>query len=103
MTTLVQITAQYFENYNCFNVGATPNWKPKGGQVFNMYVDSDLFLYGKDICIEAIKVMLEEQCDRLNKFEYISHELIFAEPIVLNSDKFEGIFNMIACEKSKTA
>ena len=101
MKTLVQITAQYFENYNFFN-GGTPNWKPKGGQVFNMYVDSDLFLYGEDTCIEAIKVMLEEQCDKLNKFEYISHELIFSEPIVLDNDKFESIFDKICIEKSQT-
>ena len=101
MKTLVQITAQYFENYNFFN-GGTPRWKPKGGQVFSMHVDSDLFLYGEDTCVEAIKVMLEEQCDKLNKFEYISHEIIFSEPIVLDNDKFESIFDKICIEKSKT-
>ena len=101
MKTLVQITAQYFENYNFFD-GGTPHWKPKGGQVFNMYVDSDLFFYTEDMCVEAIKVMLEEQCDKLNKFEYISHELIFSEPIVLDNDKFESIFDKICIEKSQT-
>ena len=101
MKTLVQITAQNFENNNCFS-DFTPHWKPKGSQVFNMYVDTYLFLYYHDTCIEAIKVMLEEYCDNLNKFEYISYELIFSEPIVLDGDKFESILNKICIEKSKT-
>ena len=101
MKTLVQITAQYYENYGFHN--GTESWKPKGSQVFNLYADSDLFFYGEEMCIEAIKLMLEQHCDRLNKFEYISHELVFAEPIELDGDKFESIFDMVSAQHCQNA
>jgi hypothetical protein len=101
MKTLVQITAQYYENYGFYN--GTESWKPKGSQVFNLRADSDLFLYGEEMCVEAIKVMLEEHCDRLNRFEYISHELVFAEPMELDGDKFESIFDMVSAQFHQNA
>ena len=101
MKTLVQITAQYYENYGFYN--GTESWKPKGSQVFNLRADSDLFLYGEEMCVEAIKVMLEEHCDRLNRFEYISHELLFAEHMELDGDKFESIFDMVSAQHCQNA
>jgi len=101
MKNLVQITAQYYENYGFHN--GTESWKSKGSQVFNLYADSDLFFYGEEMCVEAIKVMLEEHCDRLNRFEYISHELIFAEPMELDGDKFESIFDMVSAQHCQNA
>jgi hypothetical protein len=44
MKSLVQISAQYYENYN-FENGGTPTWKPKGEQVFTLRADTDLFFY----------------------------------------------------------
>jgi hypothetical protein len=95
MKSLVQISAQYYENYN-FENGGTPNWKPKGEQVFTLRADTDLFFYGEEMCIEAIKTMIASKTDRLNKFEYISHEIIFQEPMVLDEDQFETTFNQIS-------
>ena len=95
MKSLVQISAQYYENYN-FENGGTPHWKPKGEQVFTLRADTDLFFYGEEMCIEAIKVMLARYNDSLNKFEYISHEIIFQEPMVLDEYLFENTFNQIS-------
>jgi hypothetical protein len=47
--------------------------------------------------------MLEQQCDRLNKFEYISHELVFTEPMELDGDKFESIFDMVSAQYCQNA
>jgi hypothetical protein len=40
--------------------------------------------------------MIASKTDRLNKFEYISHEIIFQEPMVLDEDQFETTFNQIS-------
>lgn len=94
----VRITAQNFENYNFFN-GGTPNWKPKGGRTFILESDSDLFFYDEDVCIDAIGKMLEEQSTSIERFEYVSHEVIFHDEIELSSDRFEALFNKMAQDK----
>lgn len=86
--TLVQITTQVWENKSFYNGGNS--WKPKGMQIFNLYADSDDFAYGEDKCVEAIKELLEEQSNEAERFDYVSHELIFHEPIELNWMKFEN-------------
>ena len=90
MDNLVQITTQYYENYNDSGVGE-PHWKPKGEQIFKMRADSDCFFYGEEIAIAAINSLLKEQSNSHNKFEYISHEVIFSEPIELKGfqDRYE--------------
>jgi hypothetical protein len=85
--TLCQITAQYYENYSD---SETPHWKPKGGQVFTLMVDSDDFLYGSEVCIEAIQELLAKESDWHSKYEYLDYELIFARPIVLDETEFEN-------------
>ena len=95
--TLVQITTQYYENYNDSGEGE-PHWKPKGLQLFQIRADSDCFMYAEPIAVAAIKSLLEEYTNTHNpfafrevhKFEYISHELIFSEPIELKNfyDRF---------------
>ena len=96
MKTLVQITAQYYENYAAHNSdwdGKREGWKAKGGQVFQIYADSDDFFYGEEDCIEAIKSLLKEQSNPYCKYEYVSHEIIFSEPITLEG--FEERLNQI--------
>jgi hypothetical protein len=85
-STLVHISTQYYENYNHSGVGK-PHWKPKGEQIFQMRADSDCFFYGQDIAIAAIKSLLEEYTNNSFKFEYISHEVVFSEPIELKGFK----------------
>ena len=89
MKTLVHITAQVHENYG----GNT--WKPKGGFMFTLRVDSDLFLYGSEQCVEAIKMLLQEQSNEHERFTYLEHELIFHEPFALDSEKFETLFREV--------
>ena len=90
MDTLISITAQYYENYNTSGEGA-PHWKPKGGQIFTLRADSDLFFYVEDRCVEAIKILLAKESNSYCRYEYIEHELIFSEPVELKG--FEDVFN----------
>jgi hypothetical protein len=80
--TLVNISTQRYENYNDSGEGK-PYWKPKGEQIFTLRADSDCFFYGEDIAIAAIKSLLEEHSNDHFKFMYVSHEVIFSEPIEL--------------------
>ena len=86
MKTLLHITAQVHENYGG-NI-----WKPKGGFMFTLKVDSDSFMYAKSQCVEAIKMLLDEQSNEHERFTYLEHELIFHEPKELDSEKFEAFF-----------
>lgn len=103
--TICQITAQYYENYSD---SETPHWKPKGSHLFTLMVDSDDFCYAEDVCISTIMEMLKSVCTFHERFEYVSHELIFQKPTELNSDVFETTFNELCAakygsEKSETA
>ena len=96
MKTLVQITAQYYENYAFGNddYDGVPSWKPKGEQIFKMYVDeTDDFLYAEEHCIEAIKQLLEGESNKFCRYEYVGYEIIFHEPIELTGfdEKLEAI------------
>lgn len=84
--TLCQITAQYYENYGD---SQNPHWKAKGGQQFDVMVDADYFMYGSDVCIEVIQELLAKQSDSHGKYEYLSYELVFFRPIVLDEKEFE--------------
>jgi hypothetical protein len=90
MKTLVRIIAQYYENYSDSNV---PYWKPKMGQEFTLRVESDHFMYTQENAIESIKKLLAEQSDSHNRYEYVSHELVFFEPIALDAAKFETLIH----------
>ena len=95
--TLIQITAQYYENYSANP--DSPSWKAKGGQVFTLKADSDDFFYGEESCIEAIKQMLDKQSNSHCRYEYNSHELIFSEPVQLSTEEFEATLKAI-CQKA---
>lgn len=81
MKTTVRIFTQTYENYGY-------RWKAKGGQEFEIAVDLDLLMYEKDACIEAFKGLLLEQSDNMFRYEYLSHEPVFHEPVKLDGDKF---------------
>ena len=97
--TICQITAQYYENYSD---SATPYWKPKGSHMFTVMVDSDDFCYAEDVCISTIMEMLKSEGNNHEKFEYVSHELIFQKPTELSIEKFEQIFSVKAKEYYQT-
>ena len=82
--TRVEVLAQYIDE----------NGKKKGGQTFVFYVkDADVFLYApKDLIEETIQEML----NRFDKgsYIYISHELLFCEPIDLK-DNFQELIQKI--------
>ena len=90
MQVKVKVQAQYFENYNVDADGFNnygdkkPHWKLKGGQEFIFPVDSDYVIYvDEKEMIEAIDQMLANQSNVDCKYEYISHDVDFGEPIIL--------------------
>ena len=93
MKTLVQITAQTYEN-KAFYEGGT-SWKKSGTILFHLYVDGDDLWYAEKKCIEAIKKMLEQKSNSVEKFEYVSHEIIYIKPIQLDSKVFTKILSKI--------
>lgn len=98
MKTLVRIIAQYMENYSDSNV---PFWKNKGGQEFELEVNSDLFMYDEENCLKVIKALLEEKSNPHCKYEYRGHELIFSNPVKLDSNKFTAMLAL--CHISQDA
>jgi hypothetical protein len=81
MMISILVSAQYYENYSDSNI---PYWKPKGGVDFNFPIDSEVALYTPDAILEnALTKMVEEQSNEYSRYEYISHEVKFSEPIVV--------------------
>jgi len=76
--TLVKVIAQYIDE----------DGKPKGGQEFSFYADSDHFMYTpQEVLAEAIQSMIDVEMKRYcGSYTYVSHELVFFEPIALQSD-----------------
>jgi hypothetical protein len=81
---LVVVTAQYIDE----------NGKPKGGQIFKMRADADIFTYGnKDEIVSIIQKMIDETMMKWSgKYQYIEHELVFNEPVDLKGD-FNEMYN----------
>lgn len=94
MKTLLHITAQVHENYGAHDwngQGKCPqSWKAKGGQMFTLRVDSDMFCYAETECIKAIDTLLANQSNDYVRYTYTEHELIFHEPIALNDEQFQS-------------
>lgn len=81
MMCTIQVTAQYYENYSDTT---SPYWKPKGGVDFHFPLDADLVLYApKDILVEALSTMVDEQSNEYSRYEYLDHEVKFSNPIVV--------------------
>jgi len=92
--TICQVQTQYYENYGD---AQNPNWKAKGGFIFKIMVDADDFCYAEEECVLAIKDLLKAQSNQHERFEYISHELIFHAPVELKG--FEEKLSAIIDEK----
>ena len=81
MMISILVSAQYYENYSD---SKNPYWKPKGGADFSFPVDSDLAIYAcKEDLKAALMKMVEEQGNEYSRYEYISHEFKFSDPIVV--------------------
>jgi hypothetical protein len=89
----IRVISQSLENYSFLENGeidgVNPYWKCKGGQVFEIKVDGDfVMIVDKSVMIQGIKTFLERHSNVGWKYEYISHEVIFGNPIVIDSDTF---------------
>lgn len=98
MNGTLRINTQYFENYNVSLEGVNtygdkkPHWKPKGGQIFDITVDTDVMLYASDDVVrQSIAAMLEKQNSDYCKYDYIDHEFIIVEPVELDPKSFETL------------
>jgi hypothetical protein len=81
MMISILVSAQYYENYSD---SKNPYWKPKGGADFSFPVDSDLAIYAcKEDLKNSLMKMVEEQGNEYSRYEYISHEFKFSDPIVV--------------------
>jgi hypothetical protein len=81
MMISILVSAQYYENYSD---SKNPYWKPKGGVDFSFPVDSDLAIYAcKEDLKNALIKMVEAQSNEYSRYEYISHEFKFSDPIVV--------------------
>ena len=75
------ITTQTYENYGS---ATEPYWKPKGGFEFIFPIDSDVMMYApEEHLLTAIKSLVAKQNTMAERFEYISHEVEFNEPYVV--------------------
>ena len=81
----VRILTQIEENYG-FYVDKN-HWKKKGGQEFTMNVDDSLMMYGeKDVIIKSFQKFLDLESNDLERFIYVSHELVFNKSYALKGD-----------------
>ena len=74
--------AQYHENYSDTN---TPYWKPKGGQEFQIVMDSDIVMYSNNL-VNHLTDIVSSQSDEHNKYSYLEHDVEFIKPVVLDSE-----------------
>jgi len=87
MNCTVKVMAQYFENYSDTN---TPYWKPKGGQEFQIVINSDTILYSAELKSHLTELVAAQPNEHF-KYEYIEHDVQFKEPIVLDSERLEKL------------
>jgi hypothetical protein len=81
MNVTVLVSTQYYENYSDTPI---PYWKPKGGVDFSFPVDSDLVMYAPEGALEsALGRMVEAQSNGYARYEYLSHEVKFFQPVVV--------------------
>ena len=90
LETLVRIESQYYENYGS---AEAPHWKPKGGQEFTVRIDSDILFYNKEGAESVIAHMLDDRSNEYVRYELISMEPVFYEPIALDVDIFNALYD----------
>ncbi len=91
MNCTVNVMAQYHENYSDTN---TPYWKPKGGQYFQIVIDSDIVMYSSNL-VKHLMDIVSAQSDEHIKYTYLEHEIGFSKPVVLDT---ELLLNLIQKE-----
>lgn len=82
MKCTIKVMAQYHENYSDTN---TPYWKPKGGQEFQIVMDSDIVMYSNNL-VNHLTDIVSSQSDEHNKYSYLEHDVEFIKPVVLDSE-----------------
>ena len=80
MLVNVRVVTQVFEN-KAFADGGE-NYRPKGSQVFNMPIDSDVVMYA-DYLVTAIESVLKRLGNDLYTDEYLEHDVEFKDAITL--------------------
>lgn len=86
MKALVNVLTQYYNE----------NGRPKSGQTFQFRANSDIFLYDEEAAVQIIKKMIaEHDKEWAGHHEYISHEIVFFEPIQLDSNQFDKEYDAI--------
>jgi len=85
MNVDVRILTQVEENYGFYS--GNEHWKKKGGQEFCMEVDDGLMMYGEeDVITQSFQKFLDLESNELQRFTYVSHELVFHKPIELKGN-----------------
>ena len=97
MNCTVKVMAQYFENYSDTK---TPYWKPKGGQEFQIVIDSDIILYSDELK-SHLTTLVAAQSNEHCKYEYIEHDVEFIKPIVLESKELESLIQTEFAQMNK--
>jgi len=93
MNVDVRILTQVEENYGFYN--GNEHWKKKGGQEFTMEVDDGLIMYGEgDVITQSFQKFLDLESNELQRYTYLSHELVFPKPIELKGN-LSKVYNMI--------
>jgi len=80
MLVNVRVVSQVFEN-KAFADGGE-NYRPKGSQVFNMPIDSDVVMYAHSL-VTAIEEVLKGLGNDLYTYEYLEHDVEFKDAITL--------------------
>jgi hypothetical protein len=85
----IRITTQYRENYG---TPTHPHWKPKGSVEFIIrgVDDNDVIYHSRSMMDEIIGGMLSERSNVMCSYELLHWESIFAEPVELSTDEFNG-------------
>ena len=91
MKATLRINAQYYENSNLTGEGE-PNFKPKGGQHFEVKVSTELLMYvGNDDLIRSCEEILANHSNDIVNFTYLSHAVIFEEAIPLDEAEVHNV------------
>ena len=77
ITEEIQINTQVYEND-----------KPVGGQVFEMAIDSDVFLQHEEKGLAIIQELLNEKSTLTTKYRFLSYEIITKKAVRLDSKEF---------------
>jgi hypothetical protein len=80
----VRLTAQVYENYG--SPDALDHWKPKGGHVFLIPVNSDYVCFlPKSELMSRLNLLLERHSSDLFRYEYVDHEVLFSQDELLTT------------------